>query len=329
MKWSLNKKSGLLLPDFMFMRLLFLFSLSFFICLRSASQAVPDGLWNAGGVIIPGFSANSVHSQPLVRKPFMYIDLYPGIAVVKSGYQVNNPDSLPMECVVELRDSGRFKESATGIAFIRQPAVIKAFINDTLVTPAYNRLKGTSSWTFIIPGHAAKRFTIYLLTENYQSKLVSEGNSREANAMVIVNDHPKQISADSFNILVRLKESLSTTNILGLSPAKKIFGDVTHLYYDLRDVPMVIWYEGAAGDFNFEKKILPRADALFAEIDQFTESEFDGNSLAIVDKYNFTANPKNPLAAILYFIMFFAPWFFLAGFIVFLLRKPKKKDRTV
>jgi hypothetical protein len=329
MKRPLNKKSGLLLPDFMFMMLLILFSLSFFICLKSAGQPVPDGLWNAGGVIIPTFSANAGHSQPLVRKPFMYMDLYPGISVVKSGYQVNNPDSLPMECLVELRDSGRFKESTTGIAFIRQPAVIKAFLNDTLVTPVYNRLKGTSNWTFTIPGHAAKRFTIYLLTENYQSKLVSEGNSREANAMVIVNENPQQISADSFNILVRLKESLSTTNILGLSPAKKIYGDVTHLYYDLRNIPLVIWYEGAPGDFNFEKKILPKADVLFADIDQFTESEFSGNSLALIDKYNFSTNPKNPLAAILYFIMFFAPWFFLAGFIVFLLRKPKKKDKPV
>ena len=307
------------------MRLLLLISLGFFCCQGLAGQPVPDGLWNAGGIITPSFSTKSGHSQPEVRRPFMYIDLYPGISVVKSGYQIYNTDSLSMECQIEMPDTGRFKESTTGTAFIRKPALIKTLVNDNEVTPTYNRLSGTSSWSLTIPGRTTIRFIIYELTENYQSKLVSGGNSREANAMVVINEYPQQIRADSFNVLVRLKESLSTTNILGLSPGKKIFGDVNHLYYDLRNNPLVIWYEGAAGDFNFEKKILPKADELFGEIDQFSASEFTGDTFTLIDKYNFTTNPKNPFAAILYFVMFFAPWMILAGFIIFLLGKPKKK----
>ena len=308
------------------MRLFLVCLLTLSIFCKSRAQGIPDGLWNAGGVIVPAFSGKSGETQPALRKSSILIDLYPGVSVVKSGYELYNPDTISMECRVELRDSGRYKESATGMMFTRKSALVKALKNDTLITPAFDQMKGVYTWTFSIPARSSIHFNIYQLTENYQSKLVNEGNSREANAMVIVNEMPGKFNTDTCKVMVRLKESLTLTNILGLSPAKKITGDLHHLYYELKDAPMVIWYEGLAGDFKFDKKVLPNAELLFAEIDKFPEAEFKNLSFTVIDRYNFSTNPKNPLAAILYFIMFFAPWVILIGFIIFLLKKPKKKN---
>ncbi len=308
------------------MRIILVCIWSFFTFSNTFAQGIPDGLWNAGGIIIPSFSGKNTRSQPAVRNAEVRIDLYPGVSVAGSRYDIYNTDSSSMECHIEVRDSSRYRENATGMVFIRKPALARAFINDSLVTPMYDSINGISLWKTVIPPGDSIRFRILQLTENYQSKLVAEGNTREANAMVLMNERPQQFYGDSIRVKIRLRESLTATSILGLSPAKKFYGDINHLYCDIKGSPMVIWYEGLAGDFNFNKKILPKADELFSAMETFPDAEFSDPNFPMVDKYNFSVNPRNPLAAIVYFLMFFAPWAILIAFIIFLLRKPRKKN---
>jgi hypothetical protein len=51
---------------------------------------------------------------------------------------------------------------------------------------------------------------------------------------------------------------------------------------------------------------------------------FDVPDFKPISKTDFTTNKKSTLGSVLYFILFSVPWLILVGFIVFLLRKPKK-----
>ena len=293
------------------------------------SQVITDGIWNAGGIYMPVFRQDHPSENVQIQKSVVMIDLYPGISVAKSVYELFNADSLSLKCRIMLINSGRTPEAATGMVHIRPSSITRILVNDSLVKPISTEPGQGAEWDIVIPANSPVHLVIYQLTQNHQAKLYREGDSRDGNAFVFIFSEPQKQQPPALTVMIRFREQLTLTNILGISPGKKTRGDLHHLQYTPASstyAPLVIWYEGSPPDFKFQKNILPNADYLFREIDQFPLSDFNNTPFTVIDRFNFTANPKNPLAAIIYFVMFFVPWIILGAFIIFLIRKPRKKN---
>ncbi len=310
------------------MRLLLVFLLSVSFFQNPHAQAVPDGLYEAGGIFSPGISGYTPDQKVQWQKPVIMVNLYPGFAAVKSSYDLYNADTLPYKVFINIPDSGNMADPATVTVQARPSAVIRILVDDSLVKSMNSKSIPGLHYEFDIPSLKTIHIKIYQITQNNQARLFREGESRTGNAIAFSFGPLQNQDVSPFPVMVRFMDKLTLTNVLGVSPAKKSRGDLLHLQFEASGssfAPLVIWYEGAPPDFKFTKNILPAADVLFSELDKFPESEFNNTSFAVIDRYNFSTNPKNPLAAILYFMMFFLPWIILIAFIIFLLKKPKKK----
>jgi hypothetical protein len=311
------------------MRLFLVFLLSVTIFQNPRAQAIPNGLYEAGGIFTPKISVNTPDQKIQWQKPVIMINLFPGFAAVKSSYDLFNADTLSCKVIIVVPDSGDMADPTTGTVHARPSSVIRLLVDDSLVRSRISESVPGLHYEFGIPAKKNIHLTIYQVTQNNQARLFREGESRTGNAIAFSRSPLQVRDTSPFTVMVRFMDPLTLTNVLGVSPAKKSRGDLRHLQYEASGssfAPLVIWYEGAPPDFKFTKDILPDADVLFSEIDKFPEAEFNDPSFEMIDRYNFSTNPKNPLAAILYFMMFFSPWIILIAFIIFLLKKPKKKS---
>jgi hypothetical protein len=132
-------------------------------------------------------------------------------------------------------------------------------------------------------------------------------------------------------VLVEMGEGLHLTDVRGLLPGKTLTGDMSHLRYGFSDLEpgpeagLLIWYEGAAPDFPFEKKALPFTDTLLRSMDAFPDAAFAGLGGDAISRRNFSVSASGlTLSGILYFLMFLIPWVILAVLIVYLLGRRKK-----
>ncbi len=311
------------------MRLFLVFLLSVSIFQNPRAQAVPDGLYEAGGIFSPKISAYTPDQKIQWQKPVIMVNLYPGFAAVKSSYDLFNTDTLPCKVIIVVPDSGNLADPAAVTVRVRPTPVIRLLVDDSLVRSMKSASAPGLHYEFDIPAKKTIHLNIYQITQNNQARLFREGESRTGNAIAFSCSPLQKQDTTTLTVMVRLIDPLTLTNVLGVSPGKKARGDLRHLLYEASGsayAPLVIWYEGAPPDFKFTKNILPDADLLFSEIDKFPEAEFNNPLFTVIDRYNFSTNPKNPLAAVLYFMMFFAPWIILIAFIIFLLKKPKKKS---
>jgi hypothetical protein len=167
------------------------------------------------------------------------------------------------------------------------------------------------------------RMITYQLTQTNQAKLSAEESVKEANGFVI-SFIPGQLQGNP-RVFVKLMTTLTQTNLIGVYP-QSATGTIQQMKWqpDSAQQTMVIWYEGAAPDYKFEKKVLPKQRLLYEDINDFDLALFDVPDFKPISKTDFTTNKKSTLGSVLYFILFSIPWLILIGFIVFLLRKPKK-----
>ncbi len=297
---------------------------------KSHSQGIPDGLWNAGGIYPPRVLTSQRGAEFKWKNATIMVNLYQGFAVVKSVYSLYNDDSIVRKATVLIADSGTMSDPATMEVHTKPSSAIRVYVNDSLVSDKQSDA-AAGRYEMIIEPKQTLSLRIYQITQNNEAKLYREADSRTGNAFAVYCAPGALPDSGSMKVLVNFMDPLTMTSVLGVSPAKKTEGDLTHLQYDVSKsvmAPLVIWYEGAAPDFNFNKKVLPAADQLFLMMDKFSAVRFHGNAFNVIDRYNFSTNPKNPLAAILYFIMFSVPWLILGGFIIFLLRRPRHKNQS-
>jgi hypothetical protein len=311
------------------MRIFIAFYLLLIAGISARSQSQPDGLWFAGAIITPAPDSGIMGKKVRLEKQLIEADLYPGFTVVKSTYELLNADTALISIRFFLRDSGHFNDAATGRIQAIPAAKIKIMVNDMPVKSTNVKNPPGLEFDISIPANKTISLKIYQLTQNNQARLIREGESRNGNAFACSFSTFFNLPPIVNTVMVRFMDPLTLTNVLGVSPMKKTFGDLHHLIYEpamADNVPLLIWYEGAPADFKFQKNILPNADLLFHEMDKFPDIEFNIESFSGIDRYNFSTNPKNPFATILYFFMFFVPWIILGAFIIFLIKKPRKKS---
>ena len=302
------------------MRPLIPFVFVLFTCLNVSAQKIDDGLWNAGRA----FSIMPLNDDSIIlHKQLSLVQIYPGFSVVKSIYDIRNtqqvsayrefhwPDTLttPHRFFNQLHNLG-----SSGMKILAGKDTLKPV-----------RIEGSSLVFGVdMPAGEVVTITTYQVTPNNQAKLSGDETVKELNGFVFSFDKWKQQAVRQ--VFVKLAGELSLNNLKGVYPAT-VTGTMDKLKWtpDSLNETLVVWYEGQAPDYKFEKKVLPKQQLLFEDINSFDLAFFDGTGFKPVDKTDFTTNTRSTVGTVLYFIMFTAPWIFLIWFIVYLLRKPKKK----
>ncbi|HLO79696.1 MAG TPA: hypothetical protein VK166_01985 [Chitinophagaceae bacterium] len=304
------------------MRPLLLLVLAFQLCINAFAQKIEDGLWNAGRA----FSMTSMDNDSVIlQKQLSLVQVYPGFSVVKSTYDILNlrkdSFSAKFHWIDTMSTEHRFFHSLNNLS----SAGMKVLMGKDTLRPQV--VGGSLVFDAVLPPAKLSTITTYQLTPNNQGKLSGDETVKELNAFIFSFDRwnkqgPRQV-------FIKLMGGLTLTNIKGIYP-KTVTGTMQQLKWmpDSLNKTMVVWYEGQAPDYKFEKKVLPQQHLLYEDINSFDVAFFDGPGFKAIEKTDFTTNSRSLLGSVIYFILFSIPWIILIGFIVFLLRKPKKKTNT-
>jgi hypothetical protein len=301
------------------MRPLIPFVFALFTCLNVSAQKIEDGLWNVGRA----FSLVPVeHDGIFLQKQLTLVQLYSGFSVVKSVYEVRNNHADSFQVTLKWTDTltteQRFFRSLNNLPSSGMKLLLG---RDTLRPEVSN---GVLLYKIMLAPASLSTITTYQLTSNSQAKLSGDETVKEMNGFVFSFDNWQQHGVRQ--VFIKLMGGLSLNNIKGIYPAT-VTGTMDKLKWipDSLNETLVVWYDGQAPDYKFEKKVLPKQHLLFEDINNFDISFFDGTGFKPVDKTDFTTNTRSTVGTVLYFIMFTIPWIFLIWFIIYLLRKPRKK----
>jgi hypothetical protein len=302
------------------MRSMILLVSGFLLSITAAAQKIEDGLWNTGRA----FSITTLNDDDsiVLQKQLSLVQIYPGFSVVKSVYDIRNTyqDSFYAEFhwTDTLSTAHRFFHQLNNLG----SAGMKVLIGKDTIKPQV--VEGSLVFGSRLPPRQVTTITTYQLTPNNQAKLSGDETVKELNGFVFSFDNWKQQAVRQ--VFVQLAGGLSLNNLKGIYPAT-VTGTMDKLKWtpDSLNETLVVWYEGQAPDYKFEKKVLPKQHLLFEDINRFDLAFYDASGFKPLDKTDFTTNTRSTIGTVLYVIMFTVPWIFLIWFIVYLLRKPKKK----
>lgn len=302
------------------MRSMILLVSGFLLSITAAAQKIEDGLWNTGRA----FSITTLNDDDsiVLQKQLSLVQIYPGFSVVKSVYDIRNThqDSFYAEFhwPDTLSTAHRFFHQLNNLG----SAGMKVLIGKDTIKPQV--VEGFLVFGTRLPPRQVTTITTYQLTPNNQAKLSGDETVKELNGFVFSFDKWKQQAVRQ--VFIKLAGGLSLNNLKGIYPAT-VTGTMDKLKWtpDSLNETLVVWYEGQAPDYKFEKKVLPKQHLLFDDINNFDLAFFEGSGFKPLDKTDFTTNTRSTIGTVLYAIMFIGPWIFLIWFIVYLLRKPKKK----
>ncbi len=305
------------------MRPLLLLVFVFQVCITASAQKIEDGLWNSGRA----FSITSLNDDDslILQKQLSLVQIYPGFSVVKSVYDIRNThqDSFYAEFhwTDTLSTAHRFFHQLNNLG----SAGMKVLIGKDTIKP--RAVEGSLVFGTQLPPGQVTTITTYQLTPNNQGKLSGDETVKELNAFVFSFDKWKQQGIRQ--VFVKLMGGLTLTNVKGVYP-KTVTGTMQQLKWmpDSLNETMVVWYEGQAPDYKFEKKVIPQQHLLYEDINDFDVAFYDAPGFRAIEKTDFTTNTRSLFGSIVYFILFSVPWIILIGIIIFLLRKPKSKSNT-
>jgi hypothetical protein len=304
------------------MRSMLLLVSAILLSTTAAAQKIEDGLWNTGRA----FSITSLNDDSIIlQKQLSLVQIYPGFSVVKSTYDILNANTdsfiARFNWIDTLSTTHRFFRQLNNLP----SAGMKILMGKDSIQPQV--VGGSLVFEVMLPPGKMTTITSYQLTPNNQGKLSGDETVKELNAFVF--SFNKWKSQGIRQVFIKLMGGITLTNLKGVYP-KTVTGTMLQLKWmpDSLNETLVVWYEGQAPDYKFEKKVLPKQDLLFEDINHFDIAIFDAPGFKPVDKTDFTTNTSSTVGSVLYFILFSIPWIILAGFIVFLLKKPRKKNNT-
>ena len=333
-------------------RLLLPFCLLAFCSSSNAQEkeALPV-IWNVGatGQIIPVNSRDSSLCKKIrLEKEIVRVNLYLGFAALKAEYHFRNTSDSLILLEVGLPQSGSFELGSLASANFNPPhklrvmedaKELKEFASVTIPGMPAQSQKPTVlyTWKQAFSPDSLRVISVYLITQNHLGRMISGGSSADGNAFGYIRasgDHWQQ-GDKTGALLVKLNDDLYQTDIRGLQPDSSWIGNMKQLQYSfparnsIGDRNILIWYEGAAPDYRFEKKVIPAADTLYKILDAFSDDDFNDPAFQPIVRNHFElAKTGLTVAGVLYFLLFTIPWIILIGFIIFLLfRKKSKSDK--
>ena len=296
----------------MIVRCLILLALSLPFSLQA--QQLPQGFWNAGR----SFALHSPDQEKLIIENHLTeVQLYPGFAVVKNMYEIYPKERDSVIATFHWTDTATTPHPFFGSLHNLPSAGMTVLLgSDTLAWTG-------SPFTITFQPFKITKITTYQLCPTSQAKLSRNEGLREHNGLIISNGHWKNYN--NRKVWIELKGGLTQLDLTGVYPVT-VTGNRTRLrwFNDQSDSSIIIWYQGAAPDYKFEKKVVPQKRLLFEDINTFNANAFAEETFSALTITDFSTNAKQTWTSSLYFILFSIPWILLVVFIIYLLKKPKK-----
>lgn len=307
------------------------------LALSSMAQDSPPTLWNAGGAAMPVPDKPDTALQ--LVKSLVTVNLYGGFAVTGQEYIIKYSGKDTVTLPFHVNVAGHFPNPRLEKVVLIEPDLLSLSVDGDSLTTIRDSAgtAGMKTWTdhFTLRFSPGQRRTLRIrsISRTYLSKLKDASGSKDGNAFYYTfgdATHAWNKKTSTGQLLVKLND-VSVNNVEGLLPISGVTGDMRHLQFGYalevpkEDDDLVIWYHGAPPDFPFTKKVIPAKDTLYGLLDQYPIAEFGRPDFVAMDRDDFSTNPDSPVGSILYYVFFSLPWLFLLGFLIFLIRKPRKK----
>jgi hypothetical protein len=317
-----------------------------FVCTGLYAQETgSQDLWNTGTAaqIIPMNELPVTPQEISLSREIVWIDLFPGFAVVKSVFTFSNQTDQPLSIKIGYPVRGQFPTAIPALAHFDDARGLKISVNgQTLATRLEEgRSNGNDPspftfrvWDQTFPPDSLTTIIVESILPTHFSRLVAGERFSTGNAFGISLTGAEAWDGPigQLQVLIRLNGGLMLADIRGLIPDGSFIGNLGHLQFDKTNLEpdssqnLVIWYNGAPADYPFEKKVTPLEDALRSSMDTFPVTAFNDPAFQPLRRYDFDVSAGGiTLASVLYFIMFFTPWVILIGFVVFILRGKRKR----
>jgi hypothetical protein len=300
-----------------------------------------SGLWNAGGAAMLAPMAMEKHPSLQLVRSLVRVNLYNGFAVTSQEYFVSQTGRDSLQAQFRLPQAGAFHSPRLGMVTYLAPDIQVVKADGTTLMPRQDSLvrpgRPAEYWDIFsvpfAPGQS-RSITVRTISRTYLARLRADDGSKDGNAFSFLFHDAHNLwnsRTGTGQVLVKLND-LSMNNVRGILPLSGVTGDMRHIQFGFAlDIPkdsdnLVVWYEGAPPDFPFTKKVIPLSDTLNLLMDQFPLAEFGRPDFIALNRDNYETGSDSPLGTVLYYIFFIAPWVFLFGFLVFLMRKPRKKN---
>lgn len=310
-----------------------------------AQQTERPDLWNTGAVgqVIPMDEMQVVEQGISLLSTRVWVDLFPGFGVVKSVFRFLNQTDMPIRLKVGYPIRGNFQTGIPALAHFDDARGLKISIDGQAII---TRSEGGRSnghdpnpftyevWDQTFLPDTVTTITVESVVPTQFSRLASGEKFATSNAfgMSLQGAEAWNGPIGQLQVLIRLNGGLMLANIRGLVPDSAFHGNLGHLQLDRTDIEprpednMIVWYSGAPADYPFEKKVTPVLEPLRVSMDTFPVTSFYDPAFQLIRRSDFDlAAGGLTLAGVLYFIMFFAPWVILIGFVVFMLRGKRKR----
>lgn len=270
-----------------------------------------------------------------LAKRLTLVDLYPGAAAIRQSYTWMNAASATKQVIVSPTEPLPTSLAGIGTLYVLGPQVMR-WENTTPgdgVPVTGSSAPGPGQRALVLSAGQTATVSLHALLQTNLSRFLSGDASRDGNALAIAlaGSMAGADSATEDEILVRMNEGINLTNIWGILPAGKTTGNLQYLRFVHQGRAadslgtFLLWYDGAPPDFKFDKKVVPIADTLFAQVDAMPLALFGDPGFKAMERQNFSLAPSGlTLTGILYFVLFSVPWIILAWFVVSMLRRRKK-----
>lgn len=314
-------------------------------CSLLAQEQTTQDLWNTGAVgqVMPMDEIPVVEQGVSLTSERVWVDLFPGFGVVRSVFRFSNQTDMPIRVKTGYPVRGQFPTTIPALAHFDDARGLKISVDGQTI--ATRREEGRSNghdpnpftyqvWDQTFPPDSVTTIMVESVVPTQFSRLASGEKFATGNALGISLQGAEAWDGPvgQLQVLIRLNGRLMLADIRGLVPDSAFIGNLGHLQLDKTNLEpgpkdnMIVWYNGAAADYPFEKKVTPMLEPLRVSMDTFPVTAFNDPAFQQIRRNDFDlAAGGLTLAGILYFIMFFAPWVILIWFVVSMLRGKRKR----
>jgi hypothetical protein len=265
-----------------FALLLFLFLLS------KQCGAVPEsGIWKSGGaanysLLLPADSITLLNIHLQQQK--IFIQLYPGFAVVKGTYWLRNSSNDTIMLSAGYPHKAEFStgtprfgiqqvyfDDQYSLRVLQDGKVCEVLQNDDWRT-----------WENVFPPQASIKIETYLIVETNSSALRNGWSESDDNVFVYLFQSPWKPIIEKGEIFIQLMDEISIDDVHGISPDSLFMlnADKNILRYTFSDLDPVkaefniaISYGKSLGSFYFNK-IAEQQESYFQSIDQSEKIDY-------------------------------------------------------
>jgi hypothetical protein len=314
-----------------------------------AQETTSSDLWNTGtsAQIIPMDELPVTPQEISLIREKVWVDLFPGFAVVKSVFTFSNQTDQPLSIKIGYPVRGQFPTAIPALAHFDDARGLKIYVNGQTVSTRTEQARSNGNdpspftclvWNQTFPPDSQTTITVVSILPTQFSRLVEGERFSTGNAFGISLTGAEAWDGpiEQLQVFIRLNGGLMLADIRGLIPDSSFIGNLGHLQFDKTNLEpdsshnMVIWYNGAPADYPFEKKVTPLQEALRNSMDTFPVTAFNDPAFQPLRRIDFDVSSGGiTLAGVLYFIMFFTPWVILIGFVLFILLGKRKRKAVM